>query len=240
MARRSGSRQPTIRFLDPDGRPGKIVKFATDITARKLADADALGQIEAIGRTQAVIQFDLDGTIIEANDTFLDVMGFERNEVVGQHHALFVSPSERASADYARFWQNLAAGEPHVGEYRRFGQGGRIVHFQATYNPILDLNGVPFKVVKYATDVTTLVQQREKFNLLSLVADETENSVVITDREGRVIYVNNGFVRLTGYARNEVLGQKPGHLLQGPATIRRRLREYGQSSPQVSRFTRKS
>ncbi|WP_282589535.1 methyl-accepting chemotaxis protein [Lichenifustis flavocetrariae] len=205
-------------ILDLEGRPSKIVKFATDITARKLADADAFGQIEAIGRTQAVIQFDLDGTIIEANNTFLDVMGFEHDEVVGQHHAMFVSPSERASPDYARFWQKLGAGEPHMGEYRRFGQGGRIVYLQATYNPILDLNDVPFKIVKYATDVTTLVQQREKFNLLSLVADETENSVVITDREGRIIYVNNGFVRLTGYARDEVLGRKPGHLLQGPGT----------------------
>ena len=205
-------------ILDFTGRVFKIVKFATDVTARKLADADAAGQIDAIGKAQAVIQFDLQGNITAANDLFLQTVGYEHDEVLGQHHSMFMPPEEAASLAYAQFWDDLRAGEHRSAEFRRVGKDQRIVWLQASYNPILDLNGVPFKIVKYATDVSSIVQQRQKFNLLSLVADETENSVVITDRQQRIIYVNNGFVKLTGYSFKEVQGRKPGLILQGPGT----------------------
>ena len=145
-------------IFDVSGKPFKVVKYATDITAQRTTTADFEGQIASISKSQAVIEFNLDGTIIGANANFLGVLGYTLNEIVGQHHGMFVEPSHRASLDYRAFWEKLARGEYDAGQYKRIGKGGREIWIQASYNPILDLNGKPFKVVKYATDVT---QQRE-------------------------------------------------------------------------------
>jgi methyl-accepting chemotaxis protein len=142
------------------GKVFKVVKFATDITAIKLRNADFEGQIKAISRSQAVITFELDGTIIDANDNFLSATGYGLDEIKGKHHGLFVDAATRDSADYRAFWASLARGEFQSGEYKRVGKGGREVWIQATYNPILDMNGQPFKVVKFATDITATVQKR--------------------------------------------------------------------------------
>jgi methyl-accepting chemotaxis protein len=146
--------------LDEKGKPFKVVKFATDITAQKLRTADLAGQIAAIGKSQAVIEFNLDGTIIDANDNFLRALGYSLPELKGRHHSLLVEPSEREGAAYREFWAKLNRGEYQTGEYKRIGKGGREVYIQASYNPILDLNGRPFKVVKYAADVTRQVLVR--------------------------------------------------------------------------------
>jgi methyl-accepting chemotaxis protein len=141
--------------LGPDGKVAKVVKFATDVTQTKLASADWAGQLAAIARSQAVIEFTTDGEIITANDNFCRALGYGLEEIRGQHHRMFVSDAERSSPEYARFWAALARGEFQAAEYLRLGKGGREVWIQATYNPIFDLNGRVFKVVKYATDVTT-------------------------------------------------------------------------------------
>jgi methyl-accepting chemotaxis protein len=141
-------------ILDAEGNPIKVVKFATDITSQKLRAADTNGQIAAIGRSQAVIEFDLDGTILHANQNFLDAVGYQLNEVVGQHHRIFVKPEEAASSEYKAFWARLAGGEFNAAEYERIRKDGESIWIQASYNPILDADGRPFKVVKYATDVT--------------------------------------------------------------------------------------
>jgi len=146
--------------LDDKGKPFKVVKFATDVTAQKLRNADLAGQIAAIGKSQAVIEFNLDGSIITANDNFLHALGYSLAEVKGRHHSMFVDPSERDSAAYRDFWAALNRGEYQAAEYKRIGKGGREVWIQASYNPILDLNGKPFKVVKFATDVTKQVLVR--------------------------------------------------------------------------------
>nr|WP_315740175.1 PAS domain-containing methyl-accepting chemotaxis protein [Bradyrhizobium sp. SZCCHNR1093] len=143
--------------LDATGRPIGVVKFATDVTAQKLKNADLAGQIEAIGKSQAVIEFNMDGTIITANDNFLRALGYTLAEIQGKHHSMFVEASERESAAYRDFWTSLNRGQYQSAEYKRIGKGGREVYIQASYNPILDLNGKPFKVVKYATDVTRQV-----------------------------------------------------------------------------------
>ncbi len=205
-------------ILDAAGRPYKVVKFATDITEQKARNADFEGQLAAIGKSQAVIEFDLDGTIRTANANFLGAMGYTLDEVQGKHHRIFVDAGEAASADYAAFWDDLGRGTFKSGEFRRISKTGEDVWIEATYNPILDAAGQPYKVVKFATDITESVRQREHFNLLSLVADETDNSVIITDANGRIEYVNSGFSRLTGYQLDEVLGKKPGEILQGEHT----------------------
>jgi methyl-accepting chemotaxis protein len=149
-------------ILDPYGKPFKVVKFATDITRRKEQTVDYEGQINAISKSQAVIQFNMDGTIITANDNFLNAFGYSLAEINGRHHSIFVDPKDRDSVAYLQFWEALNRGEYQVAEYKRIGKRGREVWIQATYNPILDLSGKPFKVVKFATDVTHQVQDRTK------------------------------------------------------------------------------
>jgi methyl-accepting chemotaxis protein len=144
--------------LDRDGKPLKIVKFATDITKQMQDQADLRGQVEAIGKSQAVISFDLNGTILEANANFLQALGYTLPEIQGRHHSMFVDDTTRNSPDYAAFWNRLKAGEYQAAQYKRIGKGGREVWIQASYNPIFDANGRPYKVVKYATDITEQVQ----------------------------------------------------------------------------------
>lgn len=331
-------------ILDADGTPIRVVKFATDITETKRATADAASQIAAIRTSNAVIEFALDGTILEANENFLSLMGYDLAEVQGRHHSIFVQADKRESADYKAFWDSLRSGVFSSGTFVRTCKDGSEVQIRATYNPIFDETSKPTKVIKYATDMTaearareeasqTLEQaidgvvkidehnivtffngaaealwgyprsevlgqnvkmlvpadlqashdslvdknretgvdkivgtarevpvfrkdgsrvwgqlslakvliedkitytafvkditqeraQREQIKTLSLVANETDNSVVITDANGHIEYVNPGFERMTGFSRAEVLGKKPGDMLQGadtdPATV---------------------
>jgi methyl-accepting chemotaxis protein len=142
---------------DEMGRVSKVVKIATDVTAARLQAADHAGQLAAIGKAQAVIEFSLDGRILAANDNFCRTLGYAESEIKGQHHGLFVDPEHRASPEYRMFWDKLGRGEFDAGQYKRIAKGGREVWIQASYNPIFDLSGKPFKVVKYATDVTAQV-----------------------------------------------------------------------------------
>jgi methyl-accepting chemotaxis protein len=141
-------------ILGANGQPFKVIKFATDVTQQKLVNADFAGQIAAIGKSQAVIEFQMDGTILTANDNFLRALGYTLEEVKGRHHSMFVEEAYRQSAEYREFWAKLNRGEYQAADYKRLGKGGKAVWIQASYNPILDLNGRPSKVVKFATDVT--------------------------------------------------------------------------------------
>ncbi|MEZ0221448.1 MAG: PAS domain-containing protein [Tardiphaga sp.] len=149
-------------ILDETGRPIKVVKFASDVTEQKLRTANFSGQIEAIGKSQAVIEFSMDGIVLSANENFLGVLGYALSEIQGKHHSMFVVPNERDGADYREFWAALKRGNYQAAEYQRIGKGGKQVWIQASYNPILDLNGKPYKVVKYATDTTAQVIARMK------------------------------------------------------------------------------
>jgi methyl-accepting chemotaxis protein len=159
-------------ILDEAGKPFKVVKFATDVSAQKLKAADNDGQIEAIGKSQAVIEFNMDGTIRSANQNFLDAMGYSLGEIQGRHHSVFVRPEERNAAAYRAFWENLNRGQYQAGEYKWIAKGGREVWIQASYNPILDLNAKPFKVVKYATDITTQAMARQKAERARALIDQ--------------------------------------------------------------------
>ncbi|MDE2515435.1 MAG: PAS domain S-box protein [Rhodospirillales bacterium] len=140
------------------GRAMAVVKCAAVITERVRAAAEDKGKIAAIDRSQAVIEFALDGTILAANANFLTVMGYQAGEIIGRHHRIFVDPRDHDSPAYHAFWASLRAGEFQSAAYRRLAKGGREVWIQATYNPILDGAGRPLKVVKFATDITASVQ----------------------------------------------------------------------------------
>jgi methyl-accepting chemotaxis protein len=141
-------------ICDDQGKACKVVKFATDITHEKLRRADVAEQIAAINRSQGVIHFGLDGTVLDANENFLSVIGYRFDEIRGKHHRTFVEPDHAASSEYQQLWQALRRGEFQAGVFKRIGKGGRPIWIQASYNPILDADGRPFKVVKYATDIT--------------------------------------------------------------------------------------
>jgi methyl-accepting chemotaxis protein len=141
-------------LLGSNGKPFKVVKYATVVSRQKAEFADLQGKVDAINRSQAVIEFELDGTIITANENFLKAMGYSLAEIKGRHHSMFVDPSERDSAAYKQFWEKLRRGEYQAAQYRRIGKGGNVVWLQASYNPVMDLNGRPWKVVKFATDIT--------------------------------------------------------------------------------------
>ena len=149
-------------ILDEAGKPFKVVKFATDVTEQKLKAADNDGQIDAIKKSQAVIEFNMDGKIRNANQNFLDALGYSLSEIQGRHHSMFVAPAESNAMAYREFWENLNRGKYQAGEYRRIAKGGREIWIQASYNPIFDLNGKPFKVVKYASDITAQAVARKK------------------------------------------------------------------------------
>ncbi|WP_374466504.1 methyl-accepting chemotaxis protein [Ferrovibrio sp.] len=152
-------------IFDKRGKPYKVVKFATDITEQKMMMANYEGQLAAISKAQAVIEFTLDGTILHANENFLKTLGYTLDEVKGKHHSLFVEPAYRDSAEYRAFWEKLARGEYDANQYKRIGKGGKEVWIQASYNPIMDANGRPYKVVKYATDITAQTKAAQMMQL---------------------------------------------------------------------------
>ena len=158
-------------LLGRNGKPFKVVKYATDVSKQKAEFADLSGKVEAIGRSQAVIEFQLDGTIITANENFLKTLGYALDEVKGKHHSMIVEPALRESAEYKEFWAKLGRGEFQAAQYKRIGKGGNEVWIEASYNPVMDLNGRPWKVVKFATDLT----KRKAEN--AALADEFESGV---------------------------------------------------------------
>jgi methyl-accepting chemotaxis protein len=193
-------------IMDGDGKPFKVVKFATDITDIKTRQADYEGKSEAINRVQAVIEFDLQGRILHANDNFLDVMGYELDEVRGHHHRMFCDQEFAHSPEYLAFWERLGRGEFNAGEYRRVNKQGKDVWILASYNPIFDAEGKPVKVVKFATDITH--QKRMSAEIKGkLDAIGRSQAVIEFDLRGNVMSVNDNFLGTMGYIEDEVLGQ---------------------------------
>jgi methyl-accepting chemotaxis protein len=192
--------------LDAEGVPLRVVKVATDITAQKLAAADHLGKITALDRAQAVVEFDLDGRVLAANDNFLAVMGYALSEVQGKHHRMFCDAEHASSAAYSDFWDRLRAGEFHAGEYKRLGKQGREVWIQATYNPILGPDGLPCKVVKFASDVTAERLEKSEVAARVAAADRTQ-AVIEFDLDGTIITANDNFLRTMGYSLREIVGK---------------------------------
>jgi methyl-accepting chemotaxis protein len=193
-------------IFDAAGKPFKVVKFATDITAEKLASANFEGQLAAINRVQAVIEFDLTGNVLTANDNFLKALGYVLDEIRGQHHSMFVDSAYRQSSEYRMFWDRLARGEYDAGQYKRIGKGGREIWIQASYNPIFDLGGKPQKVVKYATDITEQKLATANFEG-QIAAINRAQAVIEFDLTGKVLTANDNFLKTLGYTLDEVRGQ---------------------------------
>jgi methyl-accepting chemotaxis protein len=193
-------------IFDADGKPYKVIKFATDITASVLKNAEFKGKINAISKAQAIIEFTLDGNIISANQNFLDTTGYTLDEVVGKHHRMFCEPAEAASPEYARFWQKLGRGEFDAGQYKRVAKDGREIWLNASYNPIFDADGNPFKIVKYASDVTQVKMQAAE-SLGKISAIDKAQAVVEFDMQGHVLKANENFLAVMGYELADIVGE---------------------------------
>jgi methyl-accepting chemotaxis protein len=173
-------------IADAHGKLFKVVEYATDITEQKLRTADYEGQLAAIGKAQAVIEFNVDGTIRSVNDNFAKMFGYTNMDVQGQHHAILVDPAEHATTEYRAFWVNLARGEARSSRCKRIANGGREIWVQASYNPIHDANGRPFKVVMYATDVTSQMMMAHQLEIAVKQTQLTVKAAIEGDLSARI------------------------------------------------------
>ncbi|WP_432382174.1 methyl-accepting chemotaxis protein [Duganella sp. P38] len=193
-------------IFDEEGKPAKVVKFATDITAAKALNADYAGRNAAMDRVQAVIEFDLQGRVLTANENFLGVIGYSLAEIKGQHHRMFCDADYAQSPEYMTFWERLGRGEFHAGEFHRRTKQGKDIWILASYNPIFDADGRPYKVVKFATDITE--QKRMHADIKGkLDAIGRSQAVIEFDLRGQVISANENFLRTLGYTPDDVIGQ---------------------------------
>ena len=145
-------------------------------------------KLDAISRSQAVIEFNLDGTVITANDNFLATLGYELDEITGKHHKIFMPPEERDCIEYRRFWETLNDGKHHSGEFRRIGKDGNEIWIQAMYYPVVGTNGEPTKVVKFASDITNEIRMRHEAEAASLAVSNSidQMSATISDISSHV------------------------------------------------------
>lgn len=190
----------------PDGQPRTWLEVGLDTRQADEAQRDLLARDAALQRSQAVIEFDLDGTVLAANDNFLRALGYQADEIIGKNHRMFC-PADRAnSADYLHFWESLRRGEFRAGEFRRLGRDGNEVWIQASYNPVLGADGKPFKVVKFAQDVTAqklaTTEAQGSFNAITRSA-----AIISFDLQGQVLDANANFLRTMGYTLDEIRGQ---------------------------------
>jgi methyl-accepting chemotaxis protein len=221
-------------ILDSNGKPFKVVKFATDVTQQKLRNADYKGQIAAIGKAQAVIEFSLDGKILNANANFLQALGYSLDEIKGQHHSMFVDPAHRDSPEYRMFWEKLGRGEYDAGQYKRIGKGGKEVWIQASYNPIMDWNDKPFKVVKYATDITASVKASQALQQAVNQVQEVVASAKANDLTRRIpIDGKTGEIEALCSGVNGLLDAMAAVMLK----IRSSVREVANASGEISTST---
>jgi methyl-accepting chemotaxis protein len=188
-----------------DGRLCKVIGIAQNITEEKLSRLDMEGKIHAINRGQAVIEFDLSGRVLTANNNFLRLLNYQQEDIVGRHHRMFVDPAHVASSEYQVFWEHLSRGEFESGEYKRIGRDGKEVWIQATYNPIFDPLGKPVKIVKFANDVTTSKLKSAEF-VAKVTAIDLGQAVVEFDLDGNVLTANRNFLAAMGYTLREIQG----------------------------------
>jgi diguanylate cyclase (GGDEF)-like protein/PAS domain S-box-containing protein len=208
------------------GKAGEHTGFmitAFDISERKRREDAATSyreQIEAINRSQMMIEFELDGTIIHANDNYTRVFGYDDEDLSGKHHSVFVPEPYRSSAEYRQFWERLRLGEFQFGEFRRIGKDGREVWVSASYNPIFGPDGAPAKVLKFATDITERIriqgQFRDAESRLRAILDNVADGIISIDAAGTIVSVNPAGARMFEYAAEELIGCNVRMLMPEP------------------------
>ncbi len=162
--------------------------------------------LEALNRSQAVIEFSTDGLILNANANFCSLLGYGLDEIKGRHHSLFVEPSYRESPDYKQFWNSLRAGHYQVSEFKRIGKGGREIWIQGSYNPVLSSSGKVLKIIKYATDITE-VKLKSVLEQGELNSINRSQAVISFQLDGTILEANGNFLTVLGYQLEEIKGK---------------------------------
>lgn len=223
--------------MDLNGKPYKIAVFASDITTVKHSAAEYKSQIEALSESQAMIEFQLDGTILTANSNFLGLLGYRLEEIKGRKHSMFLEESERGTQAYADFWANLNLGKFQFGQFKRIGKGGKVVYIQATYNPVFDLNGKVHKIFKLASDAT----EQAKFRLQAEERHEQERQVAL-ERQTRIdsllqvvaAAAEGDLTREINLTGEDVAGQIGTGLTKFLSDLRKSIASIGQTATRIS------
>jgi methyl-accepting chemotaxis protein len=201
---RIGGRAFDLTVAPLKGGAGMAVEWL-DASVR-LQNLQYAAESEAIGRAQAIVEFELDGTIITANQNFLSAMGYRLEEIRGKHHRIFINHEEAGEAAYGEFWATLNRGEYKAGEFKRIGKGGREVWILASYNPILDEKGRPFMVVKFAIDITkTKLKNADLAGQIAAI--DKSQAVIEFNMDGTILGANENFLHALGYSLAEIVGR---------------------------------
>lgn len=247
---------------DIKGRPYKIIELAIEITEQKQLSMDFKGEIEAINKTNAVVEYDVEGYILSANNIFLQLMGYRLNEIKGKHHSVLVDTKDPATVQYLQDWKKLTRGKSLAGEFQYINKAGEKIWIRSSYNPILDLNGQPYKILNFAQDINdvktyetelkqnTSILQKQKTELeqnqLALTGQMTAiNTALATaefDMEGTILEVNNIFLDALKYNIYELKGQTDTLVLEkesaDKATYQKFWSELRRGIPQIGEFKR--
>ncbi|OQW65396.1 MAG: hypothetical protein BVN29_10335 [Nitrospira sp. ST-bin5] len=206
-------------------------KKAKTTNKKTSATNDLAGKVQAIDQSQAVIEFNLDGTIITANDNFLNCLGYTLDEIKGKHHRMFAEPAYAASGEYAAFWQKLNRGEFDAGVYRRLGKGGKEIWIQASYNPIMDATGKPYKVVKFATDLTGQKKAQADMERLVAEAQSVLGRIAENDLTQEMVGTYEGELNKVKTSINAVVG----NLAHTITTVREAVQAVSAGSEQITK-----
>jgi methyl-accepting chemotaxis protein len=218
-------------ILNADGKVYKVVKYATDVTAQRLAAIESEGILKAIDRGQAMIEFNMDGTVRNANAIFLRVLGYRLDEIQGRHHRMLCDPAYASSGEYVAFWQKLNRGEFDAGVYHRLGKEGKELWIQASYNPILDVSGKPYKVVKFATDITAQKQVAADMERLVAEAETVLSRIAESDLTQEMTGTYGGELERVKASVNAVVR----NLIQTVATVREVVESVSSGSEEINR-----
>ena len=220
-------------IFNADGKAYKVVKFATDITKQKLTGMEFEAKMNAVSKAQAIIEFNLDGTITTANENFLKTLGYDLSEIQGRHHRMFCDPGYTSSNEYRSFWERLNRGELDSGEYKRIGKGGKIVWINASYNPIFDVSGKAYKVVKFATDVTELK------NMITSI-EETASALSAASTELTATATQMASTAKKTNEESQVAASATEEVSAGVQTVATNMEEMVASIKEIARSTNES
>ncbi|MBI5869170.1 MAG: PAS domain-containing protein, partial [candidate division Zixibacteria bacterium] len=218
-------------ILNTEGKAYKVVKYAMDVTAQKLAAIESEGILKAIDRGQAMVEFNMDGTMRNANASFLSVLGYRLDEIKSRHYRLFCPPASASSGECVAFWQKLNRGESDAGLYQWLGKGGKECWLQATFNPILDLSGKPCKVVTFATDITAQKQAAADMERLVAEAETVLSRIAESDLTQEMTGTYGGELERVKASVNAVVR----NLIQTIATVREVVESVSSGSEEINR-----
>lgn len=195
---------------------GFVYAYGQDLSNQLEYKISFMSKQDAIDHSSCIIEIDTSGNILRVNNNYLKLSGYSRSEINKLNHSDLLTVTDKIKSE--KFWNQLRSGKSVSGDFHRVGKDGKEYWVQGSYNPVFDFDGKVERIYHFSFDISDQIAIKQELEKLSLVADQTDNSVVITNNKGEIEWVNNGFCLTTGYNLSEVIGRKPGDFLQGPDT----------------------